>query len=233
MSVLLIDIGNTRIKWQTRQQGEILAEGHVDKDKAPHYAWPDGIGEVAVSSVSTNEELHELFGARYGDRLRWIAHPVEGHAGFHHCYADPKRLGVDRWLAMLGARAIFNDDLLVVDAGTALTLDLLDENNQHVGGYIVPGIQMAQRALFGGTDRVRPFSDEQHDTNLAPGKSTVACVEAGVLHQQVALVKSVAENHKDFRLVITGGDGAQLADWLDSGYYPNLIFDGMELLCAG
>ena len=105
MSVLLIDIGNTRIKWQTRQRGEILAEGHVDKNKAPHYAWPDSIDEVAVSSVSTNEELRELFNARYGNRLRWIAHPVEGRAGFHHCYAEPKRLGVDRWLAMLGARA--------------------------------------------------------------------------------------------------------------------------------
>ena len=233
MSVLLIDIGNTRIKWQTRRQGQILAEGHVDKDKAPHYAWPDEVDEVAVSSVSTNEELHELFDARYGHRLRWIAHPVEGHAGFHHCYTDPKRLGVDRWLAMLGARAMFTDHLLVVDAGTALTLDLLDESNQHHGGYIVPGQQMAQRALFGGTDRVRPFSDERHDTDLAPGKSTVACVSAGIVHQQVALVKSVAYSHQDYRLVITGGDGAQLAEWLDSGYYPNLIFDGMELLCAG
>ncbi len=128
---------------------------------------------------------------------------------------------------------MFSDDLLVVDAGTALTLDLLDKDNQHRGGYIVPGIQMAQRALFGGTDLVRPFNDERHDSDLNPGESTVGCVTAGVLHQQVALVKSVAENHKDFRLVITGGDGAQLADWLDSGYYPNLIFDGMELLCAG
>ena len=84
VSVLLIDIGNTRIKWQTRQRGRSSRKGIPIKTR-PHYARPDSIDEVAVSSVSTNKELRELFSARYGNCLRWIVHPVEGHAGFHHC----------------------------------------------------------------------------------------------------------------------------------------------------
>ena len=80
-----------------------------------------------------------------------------------------------------------------------------------------------------GAQRHQAHQAEQKGTD----KGTQHVLRGGVLHQQAALVKSVAENYKDFRLVVTGGDGAQLADWLDSGYYPNLIFDGMELLCAG
>jgi len=233
VSVLLIDIGNTRIKWQRKENSALVSEGSVDKDKAPHYAWPDQVKEVIVSSVSTNAELHSLFDLRYGERLRWLAQPVSDHPGFRHCYAEPARLGVDRWLAMLGARCLFSGKLLVVDAGTALTLDLLDEDNHHRGGYIVPGLTMAREALFGGTDRVRPFKDETQVSDLGVGQNTVACVASGTLRQHTALIEALMTDYPDYQLVITGGDGKALAELLQSRYYPNLIFDGMELLCAG
>jgi len=234
VSVLLVDIGNTRIKWQLRKAGGIVKESALLKDNAAHFSWPQNVQGVLVSSVSTNAELQELMQQLYGGRLHWLATPMREHDAFIHCYPQPERLGVDRWLAMLGARLQNDGRLLVVDAGTALTIDLLDAGNQHRGGYIVPGLDMSRKALFGGTDRVRRFTDDHGDeSSIAPGENTLACVSAGTLRQQVALVQSVAAEYPDYQCLITGGDGAVLAEQLDSRYYPNLIFDGMDSLCAG
>ena len=233
MSVLLIDIGNSRLKWQLRNDHGDCQSGAVDKDNAARFAWPAGPEQVLVASVRDNTELHQLFSDLYGPRLHWLSAPVPEYPDFQHCYPLPQRLGVDRWLAMLGARRLFSGDLLVVDSGTALTVDLLSHSNEHQGGYIVPGLMMARAALFGGTDKVRQFDDEADQLSLAPGRNTVNCVAAGTLRQHVALVKSVMAEYPDHRLLVTGGDGEALAELLGSVSYPDLIFDGMDSLCAG
>ena len=233
MSVLLIDIGNTRLKWKRIIQDKESQSGTLLKSEVPHYQWPDDIEDVVVASVSTNDELRALFQQKYGASLKWLSEPDVGFEGFHHCYPDPQRLGVDRWLAMLGARVHSKNPVLVVDAGTALTIDLLNEHNQHIGGYIVPGQQMSAGALFGGTDRVEQYLDEADSGNMSTGTHTRACVSAGILRQQLAFIESVGKQYPQYELFITGGDGRALAEHTETGYYPNLIFDGMELLCAG
>jgi type III pantothenate kinase len=134
---------------------------------------------------------------------------------------------------MLGGRVQQSGDLLVVDAGTALTIDLFSSDNQHQGGYIVPGLRMAQNALFSGTDRVRAYQDEQDKQEIAPGKNTLNCVAAGVLRQNLALVQSLLDEYPEHQPLITGGDGQLLASRLGLSYSPDLIFDGMDSLCAG
>jgi len=233
VSVLLVDIGNTRIKWQWRASGQETKTAYVDKDNAARFAWPVEPERVVVASVQENASLHELFEGLYGERLRWLGTPVYDYEHFRHCYPDPARLGVDRWLAMIGGRKHTQGDLVVVDAGTALTIDVLSVDNQHTGGFIVPGLTMARSALFGGTDKVRQFQDETDQKTLAPGTNTVNCVAAGTLRQHVALVQSVAREYPEHRLLITGGDGEQLAGLLGSPYCSDLIFDGMDSLCAG
>ncbi|MCT7358812.1 type III pantothenate kinase [Thalassolituus pacificus] len=235
MSVLLIDAGNSRIKWQWRDGHAVRAEGavaHAELTQAGSL-FPVECEQVLVASVRDNTELHEYLHAHYGARLHWLAQPVSHHPEFIHCYPQPARLGVDRWLAMLGARCHYSGHLIVADAGTALTVDLMSADNHHEGGFIVPGLQLAQQALFNSTQRVRPYTDEQAEQHLLPGQDTVSCVSAGAYRQQLALVRSVQQDYPQHVLVITGGDGFWLATQLGCEYRPDLVFDGMDSLCAG
>lgn len=231
VSVLLIDAGNTRCKWQLRAAGQILEEGAAAYAALPA-DWPEA-DRVVVACVAGQPDLQDRLRQRYGERLYWLSEPLAGYPHFHHCYPQPQRLGVDRWLAMLGARTHGSGNVLVVDAGTALTIDLMNAANQHEGGFIVPGLELAQQALFNNTARVRPFVDERVQTALVPGRDTLSCVSAGVQRQLQALVMSVVQDYPDYRLFISGGDGHWLAQQLAVPPSPHLIFEGMESLCAG
>lgn len=237
---LFIDIGNTRIKWGYRNKGQWLT-GSCDHNAFTALQWPFEIARVLVASVRDQLQLKQALEHQFGDRLVWLASPVKDYPAFQHCYQDSQRLGVDRWLAMLGAAHHWADDLLVVDAGTAVTLDLLNKQQQHLGGWIVPGLQLAQQALFQQTQRVNPYQDEEDASHAGPGQDTLSCVSSGVKRQLLMLVSSVIADYPQFKVFICGGDGEWLARELElSGmadveiqFAPNLVFDGMESLCAG
>ncbi len=233
MSALLVDVGNSRLKWQHRDGDSVLSEHQCALAEVTSAPWPEEVSRVLVASVRDHTDLHQFLQRIYGQRLVWLAHPPHSDQRIHHCYPDPARLGVDRWLAMLGARSYKEGALLVVDAGTALTIDLLDAEDRHVGGYIVPGLTTSREVLFSRTDKVRPFADEADAGALLPGQNTLNCVAAGTLRQQVALVQSVADEYPDYQLMLTGGDGEQLAGLLCSRHYPDLVFNGMNQICAG
>lgn len=240
MYVLLIDAGNTRIKWRLLQQGKNHSQGVVEHSALPHWPAADTLTEVVVASVIEQPTLQHQLELLYGtektgsvDKLRWLHHPLPSFAGFQHCYAHPERLGVDRWLAMLGARCHSQKAVMVVDAGTALTIDLFSAKNEHQGGYIVPGVQMAQNALFNNTAKVKPFADEQSGEKIAPGQDTYGCVVAGIQRQRLSLVHSVIQDFPHYQVFVCGGDGQWLAQQLNLHYYNNLVLDGMESLCVG
>jgi len=241
-SDLFLDIGNTRIKWGYRNpdaRGWIT--GNCAYDEFIGLQWSFEINRLMVACVRDQADLSKQLQSHFAERLYWLSTPLADHPQFQHCYVDATRLGVDRWLAMLGARQLHRDNLLVVDAGTALTLDLLDQNQQHRGGWIVPGLQLAQQALFQQTQRVNPYQDEDDASHAGPGQDTLSCVSSGVKRQLLTLVLSVMADYPDYKVFVCGGDGAWLTHELElSGmadveihYAPHLIFDGMESLCAG
>lgn len=232
MSVLLIDAGNTRIKWRWRA-GATIVQGACEHHAIAEQVWPLAIERVLVASVRSNEALAACLHHQFTVPIEWIRSPKLDHPSFRHCYAQPERLGVDRWLALLGAMQYTTASSIVVDAGTALTVDVMDEQRQHQGGFIVPGLAMAQEALFQNTERVRPFHDEQIQHHIALGCDTLACVSAGVRRQHLGLLQSVVADYPNHEWFITGGDGAWLADALQHRYYPDLVFEGMESLCVG
>lgn len=236
MSVLLIDAGNTRIKWQTRLTRTPVTSGVLEydalNDRTP-VEWPVQMVRVVVASVKEHPRLRQLLDEAYGSRVTWLSQPLLEHPSFQHCYVNPERLGVDRWLAMLGAREQASGDILVVDAGTALTIDVLNGANQHLGGYIVPGVSLAQQALFQSTERVMVYQDEHVGQTVQLGQDTRSCVASGALRQQETFVQALLQEHVSCRPFITGGDGQWLAQRLGCDYYPDLIFDGMDALCAG
>lgn len=232
VSVLLIDAGNTRLAWRYVQPGRPAQEGAAVYHELPNQ-WPN-VQRVIAATVAQQELLAERLQPAFNVTIEWWTQPRGDLAEFKHCYANPERLGVDRWLALLGARQQqAKGGGIVVDAGTALTIDVLDEANQHLGGYIVPGFHLAQQALFERTEKVRPYQGEQVGTADQLGQNTVACVQLGVQRQMLALIQDIARQYATYELLITGGDGQWIAQQLNAQYYHNLVLDGMEYLCAG
>ena len=232
VSVLLIDLGNTRLKWQLRNASRIAANGVSAYDDGLTENLPDA-DKVLVASVRERADIKSALEYRYGKRLHWLGETPAQVTLIAHCYSQPSRLGVDRWLAMLGARQHKQGALLVVDAGTALTADLLSAEDRHEGGFIVPGLALLAQALFNSTDRVKSYLDEQGGINTGPGTSTVACVVQGARRQQLSFVHSLLVDFPAHELMITGGDGQWLSTELKLNFYSDLVFDGMDSLCAG
>lgn len=229
--MLLIDAGNTRLEWRRLSSAGVTQGASFYED----FNWPALADNerIIIAAVSAQHRVQALLSVQDASRVQWLTQPLIDYPHFQHCYAKPQRLGVDRWLAMLGARQHSLEPLLVVDAGTALTIDLLSANNQHLGGYIVPGLNLAQHALFSGTDKVRPYADEKVEDYQALGQDTLSCVHIGLVRQSVGLVRDVQQQFPQHQLIISGGDGKDLAKQLKAPYYRNLVLDGLEQVCAG
>lgn len=232
MSALLIDAGNSRIKWRYQLlKGDYLRGGCAHAEIG-RLEWPE-VERVLVSSVHDNPELKSQLYDQFGNRLIWLSQPRADFHGFRHCYSKPERLGIDRWLAMIGARSHIAGPVAVIDAGTALTVDFLSQENRHEGGFIVPGLTLAQQSLWQNTERVIPYPDESDSGVLEPGKDTMQCVLAGVRCQQLGFIQHALAERSEYSVFVTGGDGRWLANASGNEYWPELIFDGLDTLCAG
>lgn len=156
---LLIDIGNTRLKWALASTAELLETGtifHEGEPAAKLHALPkkpvEAIWLTHVIGTDHEPAIIENLHARYGFAPR-LARATESWNGLRNAYREPQRLGVDRWLAMIAAwqdagRAA---PVCVVDAGTALTADAIAQDGAHLGGIIAAGLQTQQRAVLGAT----------------------------------------------------------------------------------
>jgi len=241
--ILDLDIGNTRSKWRVSDaSGEPVADG-VAGDVAELLAetaetFP--LQRVRASCVRGGEVFTQLVEQL---RQRWQLQ-VETARVVRHCqgvsvsYAAPSRLGVDRWLAMLAAYRAAAGETVVADCGTALTVDLLDAGGRHRGGYIVPGLNLAARALTENTG-IRLAGEPQW--SLEPGNSTEDAVYHGVLLNAVALLEKLigeitrhGSGERPLPVYLTGGDAGLLARYLTASdaqihIEPGLVLDGLAL----
>jgi type III pantothenate kinase len=159
--------------------------------------------------------------------------------GLTNSYKRPRRIGVDRWVAMIGARVEFGGALCVVDAGTAVTIDAVDRDGHHLGGMIVPGFQLMADALHRSTKEIPPT--RRNATAAATGMnafatSTEAAVQNGALTAICGAVeRSVrAMRSSGFRpkVVLTGGDASRILKHLDANvlHRPNLVLQGLAFM---
>lgn len=233
---LLIDVGNSRVKWVLTEPGsddaipEDCAAAHEGDVERIVEALPSGRpARVAVSQVLGPEvgvALCAALQARYGV-TPVMARVRSECAGLQIAYADPARLGVDRWLAMLAARRHAPAEAVVIAmAGTALTLDVVGRDGQHLGGLIAPGLQTARQATLGATR----FEHQAGGAELAGlGTTTEACVTAGArLACLGALDRGAALAPEGARKWIGGGDAALLAlDLPGWQTLPNPVLSGL------
>lgn len=228
LAELLLDIGNSRTKAVLHQQGVLsLLPDHL-ADTISEY----GISAVYCASVAGDERIAMVRAESGLQDVRWqIVHSEAAKAGLRNRYAEPQLLGVDRWLAMLGALDRWpKHSILVVDAGTALTLDWIDESGQHLGGWIIPGFRLQQQAVIGHTAKV--FNKSMQHAQLALGTDTSSCLQNGCLSAAVAVIQQAIQLQKTTKVIITGGDANLLLPHLtelNPEVEPLLIFRGLSL----
>ncbi|KTB60402.1 pantothenate kinase [Pseudomonas syringae] len=245
--ILELDCGNSFIKWRvmSNRDTSVVSGGVVDSDEALLEQLGNLTGVVLTGcrlvSVRSTEETDELVFA-LTDALAISperALPARELAGVTNGYDDYMRLGLDRWLAFVGAYAIAGNACLVIDLGTAVTSDFVDAQGQHLGGFICPGMPLMRSELRTHTRRIR-YNDTEAEkalVQLVPGRATAEAVERGcslMLRGFVLTQIEIARGYwgDDFTLFVTGGDAPLVSDVLPGArVVPDLIFVGLALAC--
>jgi type III pantothenate kinase len=234
--ILCIDAGNSRVKWRLTDSGKMLAQGaqltsEVVEGKNIDFSDIKSLHEVRIASVAGEkivEQLQEQMHQQFSVPVRLAA--VSATLGELSCaYEDPQTLGVDRWLAIAAAHQQYQEPVMVIDAGSAITIDIVGPGGQHVGGYIAPGLRLMHDALWDNTSDVRVVGSGAEQLWL-PGKNTQQAVNKGCLLAAVSTIESLASQFP-VRIVITGGDAKILmqAISLNAESHSNLVLDGMLL----
>lgn len=238
---LLVDHGNTRIKWRLDGAEGRLAggavgqavEGLADRLASAWAALPEP-AEIAIASVgdrSARRVLIEALGRRFPNAAVREAVVAPVRDGVRIAYAEPARLGVDRFLALIGAHRRAPRDQLVVGIGTALTVDALAADGRHLGGLIAPGPALMQRSLIAATAGIRP---EAAGAIVDLATDTADAIASGAWHAAAGLIermqrRAAAWAGRPPALVVHGGDGATLAGLVDRPVelVPELVIDGL------
>ena len=153
---LLVDIGNSRVKWARVNGQNLTGLGEAAHGELPARALqamvdaqPGDISRLTVTNVGGETiqlTLNDLAKARWGITPEFVTPRKEAH-GVRCSYPDPSRLGADRWAALIAARQFAPGSACVIDSGTTVTLDALDPNGQHLGGLIMAGPRIVSAAL--------------------------------------------------------------------------------------
>lgn len=239
---LLIDIGNTNLKWALGDLGSLeemrSVRHHGGLPIDLHATWeqlkpPE---RILVSNVGGTETAAVLKRAchSYWNREPTFATTESDGYDVTIAYERPERLGVDRWLALIAAHRICRAPVLVVDAGTAVTYDLLLGDGRHLGGLILPGIEMMRDGLRTGTQIPQVEPQELADPWAT---DTGTAIAAGSIQAPSALAERLFDRLTDQagmepKCILTGGDAERLIPVLRLPFRhePDLVLQGLALL---
>ena len=233
---LLIDIGNTRIKWQYRDakivisSNSVLVENFMDIDLTEIKS----LKKVIVSNVNHSVVLDKVKENLSHFDCLIIEVTSESNEYLINDYTDQLTLGVDRWLTAMGAWKIYGEDSIVINAGTAITIDLIQidqERNAHFrGGMILPGIAISLGILNNSTNLI----DTEIGQSQYPSLNTKDAVTTGILTSIQGAVNLVCKKlPSDLPILLTGGDAELIYDQSEEDWKSrikiesNLIFEGL------
>jgi|TARA_B110001469_G_scaffold18849_1_gene19354 type III pantothenate kinase len=229
---LLVDCGNTRLKWRLQKHGVVQSSGAMsvnDVNLAQLQAsLPNTVSALYWASVA-GDELG-LCIAAWAQQNNTPCQQITTQDHFHNLsngYQHPQQLGVDRWLAMVAARQHTRKAVCVVDFGSAITFDYVNPEGQHEGSYIMPGARLMSQALTRDTAHIKVAYNAFE--NVQPGTGTVQAVLAGCYqmahHGASGLIH--AAQIRGYQILLCGGDGLALANELDLPYIEELVLDGL------
>ncbi|CAM3665406.1 type III pantothenate kinase [Polynucleobacter arcticus] len=237
---LVFDIGNTRLKWAAVESTQNIADrnkklwaysGSISNQsfQSPELRVelsdyisktmpkPDAIGFCCVAGDTAIQNLRSLF-PQWQD-LNWKQLTGDSpYEGLRTLYEDPSQLGADRWAGVIGARALSSTNTLIINAGTATTIDLLGGNGVHYGGWILPGLNLMQESLSSNTAQL-PLAVRSSTTAAQAsfgmntnGAMTGGCdaAQMGAILRAAYLAKAM--NHPVERIWLDGGNAKILAN---------------------
>ncbi len=240
---LLVDIGNTRVKWCVDNNGVISTGSAVEHKQSDflaeiRLAWAalDNPQRVAIASVSSNKTVEQVISliTKLWPNVK-IIKAKSMMQGFSVINAYPKAetLGVDRWLGLIALQHYYPGDSCLIDCGTAVTIDSINSEGQHLGGLICPGIQLMKQSLCQGTEDLS-YSTQQYPAGLAD--FTEAAIYSGTLFAVIGLIEKVTQRLCTYQnIVLTGGDAKLLAEKLEieTIIEPDFVLKGLSLYCKG
>lgn len=237
---LLVDFGNTRLKWATFANGRFVPGGvfaHADLDlvETLRANWtalqrPTALLVASVAAPAREAEIAAFARERFDLAADFLISPRRA-LGIDTVYAAPERFGIDRFLSLAALHAQQARAQVLASVGTALTLDALDAGGHHIGGLIAPSPALARHAIATGTARVG--DSDGHFTTFADNSADA--VHSGTLLGAVALIRefhAAAERRfaRDAALTVTGGGATELLTHLPTAESrPNLVLRGLAL----
>lgn len=247
--LLLIDVGNSRVKWALAVDGRLgrqralpIGAGGALPVRALCAALPDRLDGVRIVSVARQRATQALSAAlarATGADVRVLATTARA-AGVRCGYAEPWRLGADRWAAVIGAHHLYPRARAasVVDIGTALTVDYVSRSGRHGGGAIVPGPVLMVASLLGSTQGIRARAAQEQEAGRALfAHSTQAAIVQGSRHAAAAFIEHAqreARRRYGGRpvLLISGGGAAEVLPYLKVAcrVVPDLVLRGLLAL---
>lgn len=250
MNTLLVDIGNTRVKWATLRngnQGRMQAAAHENSGLAlralVRHA-PKDVNRVVVVSV-VDEALSRVLDAatrrRFGVTPEYIRSAQRAH-GVTNSYRDVWRLGADRWVSAVGAHALASGRTAVIaNVGTALTIDAVSAGGRHRGGAIVPGPKTMVASLLSGTHGIQSrASGVRSSSRSLFATDTASALAAGVMFAAAAFIdRALLEAQRELKgrplLILTGGAAPALQRYLKSParFVPDLVLRGLAVFAEG
>jgi len=236
--ILAIDAGNSRVKWgwhDGRSWSSIATVSLIEFAASSDHINPFSVTHedpqrIVISNVA-GEGAHQLlvnWTSIFDAEPLWLRAEAE-RCGVKNSYEQPERLGPDRWAALIAARAVHNGPCLVVNAGTATTVDMLAGDGRFLGGAILPGVELMRFVLHEHTGRL-PI--EEGRLREAP-RNTLDAIETGCRHAQAGAVERLYRVFRDMAsaplCIVAGGAGRSLVDQLSMPrrYIENLVLDGL------
>lgn len=233
---LIIDIGNTRIKTAVFEDGKLIHnesitnESFVAEVKAiiRKYQCTNAI----ISSVGfvNKSQIDELRA-----EINLVELDFKLKVPFENKYTTPKTLGVDRIALVSSAVATYpNKNVLIIDAGTCITYDFVNNMGNYYGGSISPGLQMRYKALNIFTKKL-PLLEPSEIVELI-GNSTEKCIHSGVINGVINEIDGIINQYRkknvDLTVVLTGGDLNFLSNKLKNSIFanPNFLLEGLDTI---
>jgi type III pantothenate kinase len=245
-STLLLDIGNTRLKWAVLQGSNLSPQRASTYDDwtatevRDQVLLPAGpLQRVLVANVGgakVAQAVQDAAVAALGIQPEFVRSTARA-CGVTNAYPEPEKLGVDRWMAVLAARSIEQRSACIVCVGTAMTIDGLDPSGRHLGGLIVPGPDLMTSSLMRNTSDIARHAAGGRVAAGLFADNTLGAVHQGALHALSALIMRAieamsAQQLPEPTLFLTGGASDQLIPFISTParQIPDLVLRGLAVV---
>lgn len=233
---LIIDVGNTRIKTAVFDDSKMIHNESLTNDsfvsEAKKIIKKYKCTNAIISSVGSvnKSQIDELRA-----EINLIELDYNTKVPFVNKYATPKTLGVDRIALVSSAISKYpNKNVLIIDAGTCITYDFVNNEGNYYGGAISPGLQMRYKALNVFTEKL-PLLEPSEKFELL-GNSTETSIHSGIINGVIneidGIIKQYRKKNTDLTVVLTGGDVNFLSNRLKNGIFanPNFLLEGLNTI---